>query len=245
MLASAQEAAPTVAAGEVRLLLLNGLGAGEGGPGADEATLTVSGGSGTHALAPLAANLSGVGGAAHAVDLPAAGAPLVSVSSAVAAAEGGSSQGGSSEAVAAAAPSRLSVLLGDQLPGGACTQSLQLVALLGGSVNTTPTAAGSGVSADTEAFAPRLLHVDVSGGECHVPSLDIPQVVVPAPKVTPTPFPVPNYDLTGMGAGAFEGLLDAPQESAAAARRSRSGSHSLLASLGFAGCWLVARRRAL
>ena len=249
-LLSAQEAAPPMAGGAVRLLLFNGLGAGEGGPGAGEADLTVGGVNsgvdsgvnggggmgGTQSLAPLVANMSGVHmtclvtgpnmscpavhTAAHWLDVPVADAPLVSVS----------------------LTSELSLRLGDQLPGGACAQSLQLVALLGGSRNTTPGVDARGAPL---AFAPRLLHVDLSGGECHVPSLSIPAVVVPEPKVTPTPFPIANYDLTGMGAGAFDGMLGDSQESAA--RRARGGAHDgivgLLA-LGITACWvLVGERR--
>jgi len=252
-LLSAQEAAPPMAGGTVRVLLVNGLGAGEGGPGAGEANLTVDGVSGgvdsgtnggggmggMQSLAPLVANVSGVHmtcvvlgpntsrptcpavhSAAHWLDVPVAGAPSVSVS----------------------LTSELSVRLGDQLPGGACAQSLQLVALLGGSRNTTPGVDARGVPL---AFAPRLLHVDLSGGECHVPTLSIPAVVVPEPKVTPTPFPIANYDLTGMGAGAFEGMVGGSQQSAA--RRARGGAHDgivgLLA-LGITACWvLVGERR--
>ena len=143
-LLSAQEAAPPMAGGTVRVLLVNGLGAGEGGPGAGEANLTVAGvsgggassvgtgGGGMHTLAPLVANMSGVHTtclaagpnmscpavhtAAHWLDVPVADAPSVSVS----------------------LSSEVSVRLGEQLPAGACAQSLQLVALLGASRNTTP-----------------------------------------------------------------------------------------------------------
>ena len=266
-LLSAQEAAPAIADGSVRLLLLNGLGAGDANLTVDlnggSVTLSSNGldtlvggginsgmdsGMGMLSLKTLAANMSGVHmtcrvtgpnmtcpaahTAAHWLDLPAADAPLASVALPWGAAEadGGSSEVGSS---------RLSVRLGDQLPGGACAQSLQLVALLGASHNTTPGA--------PLAFAPRLQHVDLSGGDCHLPSINIPPVVVPEPKVTPTPFPIANYDLTGLGAGAFEGLLGDDQESAA--ERARGGPHGgahggigLLA-LGATVCWLLVGER--
>ena len=248
-LLSAQEAAPPMAGGTVRVLLVNGLGAGEGGPGAGEADLTVAGvsgggassvgtgGGGMHSLAPLVANMSGVHTtclaagpnmscpavhtAAHWLDVPVADAPSVSVS----------------------LSSEVSVRLGEQLPGGACAQSLQLVALLGASRNTTPGVDARGAPL---AFAPRLLHVDLSGGECHVPSLSIPAVVVPEPRVTPTPFPIANYDITGMGAGAFEGLLEDADSQESAARRARGGAHEGLVglfALGITACWVLAGER--
>jgi len=248
-LLSAQEAAPPMAGGTVRVLLVNGLGAGEGGPGAGEANLTVAGvsgggassvgtgGGGMHTLAPLVANMSGVHTtclaagpnmscpavhtAAHWLDVPVADAPSVSVS----------------------LSSEVSVRLGEQLPGGACAQSLQLVALLGASRNTTPGVDARGAPL---AFAPRLLHVDLSGGECHVPSLSIPAVVVPEPRVTPTPFPIANYDITGMGAGAFEGLLGDADSQESAARRARGGAHEGLVglfALGITACWVLAGER--
>ena len=133
--------------------------------------------------------------------------------------------------------------LGEQLPGGACAQSLQLVALLGASRNTTPGVDARGAPL---AFAPRLLHVDLSGGECHVPSLSIPAVVVPEPRVTPTPFPIANYDITGMGAGAFEGLLEDADSQESAARRARGGAHEGLVglfALGITACWVLAGER--
>ena len=64
--------------------------------------------------------------------------------------------------------------------------------------------------------------------------------------MTPTPFPVANYDITGMGAGAFEGLLGDAGSQESAARRARGGAHESLVglfALGITACWLLAGER--
>jgi len=70
------------------------------------------------------------------------------------------------------------------------------------------------------AFAPALQHADVSGDACHVPSVFIPPFEQPVGRPAPPPPVYANYDLTGMGAGAFEPLLSAAPPSRTAARRS-------------------------
>ena len=107
---------------------------------------------------------------------------------------------GGGDAAASAVPA---VLLSVTVPTSACAQSVQLVALQGISL----TLATEDVS--YAAFAPALQHADVSGDACHVPSVFIPPFEQPVGRPAPPPPVYANYDLTGMGAGAFEPLLSA------------------------------------
>ena len=118
------------------------------------------------------------------------------------------------------------------VPGGVCAPSLQVIALLGASLS--PPAAPEDGGASPTYLAPRLLHVDVSGDACRLPSINIPDLVVPQGRPAPPPPVVANYDLTGMGAGAFEELIE-DQESGVSRRT--HGALVLMLSLVAAG-WL-------
>lgn len=164
---------------------------------ADSATFDVGGSS--VSLPPRAATV-------HSVDVAASSGPVVSVAS------------GGGDAAASAAPA---VSLSVAVPTSACAQSVQLVALQGLSLSlaTDDTAHA--------AFAPALQHVDVSGDACHIPSVFIPPFEQPVGRPAPPPPVYVNYDLTGMGAGAFEPLLSA-------APASSSGRTSLWMGVGVA-----------
>ena len=156
----------------------------------DSATFDVGGTSVT--LPPRAATV-------HTTDVAASSGATVSVAS------------GGGDAAASAAPA---VSLSVTVPTSACAQSVQLVALQGISL----TLATEDVS--YAAFAPALQHADVSGDACHVPSVFIPPFEQPVGRPAPPPPVYANYDLTGMGAGAFEPLLSAAPPSRTAAGRS-------------------------
>ena len=74
----------------------------------------------------------------------------------------------------------------------------------------------------------------MSGDACRIPSINIPDLVVPQGRPAPPPPVVANYDLTGMGAGAFEELIE-DQESGVSRRT--HGALVLMLSLVAAG-WL-------
>ena len=91
----------------------------------------------------------------------------------------------------------------------ACDQSVQLVALMGARGGGVGSSGTTSAAAAASAAAPTAVHIDVASGRCRVTIPAIPEPTTSAPATVEPPTTEKSYDITGMGAGPFESLINA------------------------------------